>query len=339
MKLLFIGGNGNISWYCVQKALEYGDEVWEINRAKTLGTRREIQKEVHHIIGDINDLQFMRKELCGCCFDIVCDFICFDRVHAETMVRLFKDKTEHFIFISSEAVYKRAGRNLPFSECCEKIDPLKAGGYIRGKLEAEQYFYSQYEDIRFPVTVVRPAYTYDVIVPVSIGQNCFTAPEFFQKGYPALIAGDGTNLWSFTHASDFADAFVPLIHNPDTVGEDFHIATHEWLSWNEEMELLFRAMGLPEYEAVHIPYEEACKITDFQTADLMRQRMWHNIYDLSKLQTYVPHWKAQKSFEQGISETISWLMEKERRRRINMTYKSVLRRLYQKYWEGSLWTA
>ncbi len=32
MKILFIGGNGNISWHCTQTAIERGHEVWQLNR-------------------------------------------------------------------------------------------------------------------------------------------------------------------------------------------------------------------------------------------------------------------------------------------------------------------
>ena len=55
MKVLFIGGNGNISWWCVQKALDEGHEVYELNRAQTRGTRRDVQSRVHEIISDIRN--------------------------------------------------------------------------------------------------------------------------------------------------------------------------------------------------------------------------------------------------------------------------------------------
>ena len=50
MRILVIGGNGNISWYCVDEALRRGHEVWELNRSQTCRTRREIQPEVHKLM-------------------------------------------------------------------------------------------------------------------------------------------------------------------------------------------------------------------------------------------------------------------------------------------------
>lgn len=334
MKILFIGGNGNISWYCVQKALEAGDEVWELNRSMTLDTRKKIQSEVHKITGDIRNVKRMENCLADCYFDVVCDFICFNEEHAQQDVTLFIGKTDHFVFISTESIYKRSGKKMLFKEEHEKNSISNSGEYVRGKLLAEDYFIKRYKNDGFPVTIVRPSYTYDVIVPVSVGHNCFTAPQKFLEGYPALIAGEGTNLWSFTHSSDFATAFIPLIKNKDTIGQDFHIATDEWLSWNEEMEILFHALKISQYQAIHIPWQEVAEINFFQSKDLMMQRMMPNIYDVSKVKSYVPGWKAKKSFEAGIAETCAWLGQNVVRRRINFKYQESLELLYQKYMGG-----
>ncbi len=330
MKILFIGGNGNISWQCVEEALKRGHEVYELNRAMTLATRRDIQPEVHKFTVDIHDRYKTKKLLEGSYFDAVIDFICFNEYDAEEIISLFHDKCDHFIFISSEAVYKRAGRNLPFREDCESNDPGKTDHYIAGKVKAEQVFRNAFAN-GFPATVVRPAYTYDVIIPVSIGHNCFTAPKKYLEGFPALIAGDGTNLWAFTHASDFARALIPLVENTDTIGDSFHIATDEWLSWNEEMEILFLALGIKDYRAVHVPYEDALELNYFQPRDLMAQRMWHNIYDTSKVKAFVPGWKAEITFEEGIKQTLDWLYKKDVRRRWNKTHSEELDKLYKKY--------
>lgn len=330
MKILFIGGNGNISWYCVEEALKRGHEVWELNRSMTLFTRRDIQPCVHKLTVDIHDLSKTRKLLEGSHFDVVVDFICFNESDAREAISLFKGRCAHFIFISSEAVYKRAGKNLPFKEDCEQNNPDLVDHYIGGKVRAEQIFMDALSE-GFPVTIIRPAYTYDVIVPVSIGHNCFTAPQKYLDGLPALIAGDGTNIWAFTHSSDFARALIPLAENPDTIGKSFHIAADEWLSWNEEMEMLFSALGIKEYKAIHVPYEDALELSYFQPRDLMAQRMWHNIYDTSKVKEFVPGWEAKISFEEGIRKTLEWLYGKDVRRRFNERHSVELDKLYRKY--------
>lgn len=331
MKILFIGGNGNISWFCTQKSIERGHEVWELNRSMTIKTRRKVQDEVKKITADIHDVNNVKKILEGAWFDVVIDFICFNEADAKNAIDLFKGKCKNFVFISSEAVYKRISKNLPYKENSVLNNAKDMDTYIAGKIKAEQIFIEAHLKEIMSVTIVRPAYTYDTIVPVSIGHNCFTAPQKFLEGYPALIAGDGTNLWTFTHSSDFASALIPLVENPDCVGETFHIASDEWLSWNEEMEILFNALGIERFNAIHIPYEKALDLTYFQSKDLMCQRMWHNIYDNSKIKAYVPGWKSRISFEEGINLTMEWLKENEVRRRINKNHSAELDKIYAMY--------
>ena len=107
MKILFIGGNGNISWHCTQLAIERGHEVWQLNREISLATRRQIQTQVHKLKGDMRETAEVKRLLDSCSFDVVCDFICYNGEHARSDIDIFQDKIKHFFFISSESVYKR----------------------------------------------------------------------------------------------------------------------------------------------------------------------------------------------------------------------------------------
>ena len=41
MKILLIGGNGNISWHCTNEAVQSGYEVWILNRGVTKNNRKK----------------------------------------------------------------------------------------------------------------------------------------------------------------------------------------------------------------------------------------------------------------------------------------------------------
>ncbi|MDR2439554.1 MAG: NAD-dependent epimerase/dehydratase family protein [Planctomycetaceae bacterium] len=332
MKVLFIGGNGNISWYCVQESLQMEHEVWILNRNATSKTRRDIQPEVHKLNGDIRNRNEITNLLKNKTFDVVADFICYNKEHAELDIELFRDKTKQFIFISSESVYKRESKNLPYQENCPQNDPFSSCSYIAGKILAEQTFLKAYQTFRFPVTIVRPGYTYDTIVPVALGGNCFTAPNRFIHGKPVLIAGDGTNLWTFTHSSDFASAFVKLLGNRITIGEAFHITSDEWLTWNEMTHILLDTLNIKYPQYIHIPFQAVLhsKLAVNQK-DMLYQKMWHNIYDLSKIRQLIPDWKIKVPFKQGIKQTIDWLYEDKIRCRINTNLDELLEELTIKY--------
>lgn len=334
MKVLFIGGNGNISWSCVQESINAGHEVIELNRAVTRNTRRPVQSEVRQIIADIRNPEDMTAALGNESFDVICDFICFNGEQARQAIKLFRGRTKQYIVISSEAVYKRQSSSLPFRETAEQYPLDGADTYIAGKLQIEAAFRDAYEKEDFPVTIVRPSYTYDTILPVPVGQNCFTAPQKLLNGYPLLMPGDGENLWSPLHARDFAAAFVCLVGNRESIGDNYHIAGELLLTWNELAEQLLDALGVRNKKIVHIPREDAFKITTFHSEIVMQQHMWHYVFDNSKIRTVAPDWSQKISFKDGIAETIKWLFEVDVRRRINPFYDEALEEIYNSYWKG-----
>lgn len=329
MRVLFIGGNGNISWYCVEYALAKGYEVWELNRGESLKTRRDIQNEVKVIHGDMRDPQSIREILADKEFDVVCDFICYNAVHAKIDIDLFKDKVKQFIVISSAAVYKREEIFIPFTEDMPHNIPEVSSSYIAGKVEMERVFWKEHELNNFPITILRPGYTYDTILPVSIGHNCYTAIQKIIDGKPLLIAGKGNNLWSFTHAEDFAKAFVELLGNSKTIGQAYNISTDEWITWKEASAILLKLLGREESGMIHVSDERALELKDFQPRDMMRERIENNVHNTEKIRKLIPNWKCTVSLEEGMKRTLGWLNEKEIRKRIVPRYEKMLESLYR----------
>ena len=340
MKILFIGGNGNISWWCVQTAIEAGYTCYVLNREETLNTRREIQLEVIKLKADIRNKEEVTKVLKGLEFDCVIDFICYNEEHAKYDIELFKYITKQFIYISSVIVYKQNSTYLPYKENTPKWGDTEFE-HAYGKICAENIFMDSFEKYKFPVTIVRPGHTYDTILPVSIGHNCFTSYQMYLDGYPALIAGDGNNLWTLTHSKDFAEAFIHLIGNNDAIGEDFHITGDEWLTWLEITNYLLEALNIKNARYIHVPINDLININipisnNFKISSCFGiaftgQRMWCDIYCNSKIKQYVPNWRSKILFKDGIKETINWLMEKDIRRRFNKDLDDILEMLTTKY--------
>ena len=189
-----------------------------------------------------------------------------------------------------------------------------------------------FEKENFPATIVRPALTYDTIVPVSIGHNCFTVPLRCLNGEPLFVAGEGNNLYTFTHSSDFANAFVELIGRKETIGEDYHIATDVWRTWNEASNVLLDALKITEKKIIHIPFDEVLRIDLPMPRDLMYQRMLHNIFDLSKIKKIVPNWKPKISIEDGFKMTLDWLYENDKHRRFTNSVNEKLDVITKQYW-------
>lgn len=331
MKVLFIGGNGNISWWCVQKAIEKGHDVYELNRGLTRKTRRAVQSEVHEIIVDIRDKEATIKALGNMKFDVVCDFICFNEEQARQAIEIFKGRASRYIVISSEAIYKREKAILPFTEDSALYDSNIDDSYIRGKIQVETVFCEAIENKFMDVTIIRPGFTYDTILQVPVGQNCFTAPQRYLDGYPFLIPGEGENTWAPLHSEDFANAFVAIMENEEAKGDIIHIAGEELISLNEMARNILSALGLNVNNVIHIPYDKAIAITEFYGETITKQHMGDYLYDNSKLRHYVPEWHQEISFDEGINRTVEWLLEDKTRCRINERFDSALEEIYSEY--------
>jgi len=314
MKVLFLGGYGNISWWCVEKCIQEGYDVYILNRALTTQSRRPMNKHVKIINCDLRNIEQAKKSIESLQVDVVCDFICYNKKEAIDTIELFEGKIKQYIVISSAANYDRRKLKYPITE-----DSLQYSeyDYVANKIEMEKVFLQAFQQRRFPVTIVRPAQTYDTLIPDAIGRADFTIANRILNKKPIILFGDGMTLWTLTHASDFANAFFYLIGNAKTLGEDFHITSDELLTWRDITNMTADALGVSEVKTV------------FMTTDYIKYHhpeigipiQWHrmccDIYDNSKIKSIATSWSCKVPFISGIKKSIEWLMEDSNRRRIN----------------------
>ncbi len=328
MKILITGANGNISWYFVQLAINSGYEVYAIGRSFNKVTRRSLPKKVKKIECDLRNIIDVKEKLGNLYFDVVCDFICYNKKHAEEAIELYKNITNHYIFISSEAIYERENKFRPFNETTPFTNSITSN-YIKGKIEAEYAFQKAFEDFNFPITILRPSFTYDTLMPTSIGLNCYTAINRYKNDNIVLIAGDGNNLWSFTHSKDFATALLGIINNQKSIGQDYNLVGDVQLTWNKATDIIIEELQLNNPQILYVPKEIILNNSLFGEYDLINQRITDNIFDNSKLKNLLPSWSSVIDFKKGISETIKWLEEDSSRQRINPTLDDTIKELYK----------
>jgi len=315
MKLLFIGGNGNISWNCTVQALKKGYEVWVLNRNSGSIMRRELPKEVHKLKADIGDKNSVKDAIKDLKFDAIADFICFTPEQAKQDLEIYRDICKHFIFISTASAYQKPLAAVPITESTPLKNPYWL--YSRNKIECEELFFKEYREKDFPITVVRPSHTYDTIIPAAMGSSGWTNSARMLAGKPIILHGDGTTLWTLTHAEDFAKAFVALLGNAAAIGHAFHITSDEWLTWRQISESVAEVLGAPKPNFICVPSEKIAEKNPDLGAGLLGDKAWCGIFDNSKIKKFAPGWQARVPFREGIKRTISWFMENPERRKIN----------------------
>ena len=313
-KVLFIGGYGNISWWCTKLAIEKGFDVYLLNRDLQSGTRRDIPKEAKIIKADYRNQEETKTVLKDYEFDVVCDFICYNKEQAENAVEVFSEKTKQYIVLSSGANYDRTIAKIPLTE-----DSIQRGTfpYVKNKIEMETMFLKEYKRNKFPITIVRPGQTYDTLVPDCVGNADFTNIQRMIDRKPIIILGEGTTPWALIHSSDFAQLYIPLIGNKKAIGNSYHIAGDEILTWNQIVDLTAHALSV-KAKKVYMTSEFIKKFELELAEGLKSHKIYADIYDNSKIKELNPNYKQKILFKDGIKMSIDWLLENPKHQRINL---------------------
>lgn len=302
MKILFIGGTGTISMAITRLLAERGDELYLLNR----GTRNaELPANVKTITADISDEEDTARKLEGMSFDCVGEFIGFVPEQLERDYRLFKDKTKQFIYISSASAYLKPPQGYVITE--ETLLENPYWEYSRNKIACEDYLMERYKKDGFPVTIVRPSHTYDErSVPLGVHGNggSWQVVKRIMDGKPVIIHGDGSSLWTITHNSDFAKAYVGLIGNSKTIGQAYQITSDESVSWNAIYKAIADALGT-ELKPYYVASRTLADMSDYDfTGSLIGDKSNTVIFDNSKIKALVPGFRAEISAAEGIKMTV-----------------------------------
>jgi nucleoside-diphosphate-sugar epimerase len=324
MKVLFIGGTGVISSACSELAISRGIELYHLNRGKSAGIRKV--EGVKTIIADIRNFDEIRKALQEYHFDVVVDWIAFEPQHIRNDIKLFSNRTNQFVFISSASIYQTPPEKLPITEDTPLDNPFWQ--YSRNKIACENILREEYLKSGFPYTIVRPSHTYDkTSIPIVGG---FTAFQRMKKGLPVVVHGDGTSVWTLTHHKDFAVGLVGLLGNPATINEAFHITSDEWLSWNNIYTILVGELCV-EPHLIHIPSTVIAR-NDKEIGDgLLGDKTHSMIFDNSKIKRFVPDFNPQISFRQGAKEIVKWYEENEMPQQFDKRINSMMDQIIQDF--------
>ena len=299
MKVLFIGGTGVISSACSELAIARGIELYHLNRGKSASIRKV--EEVKTIISDIRNLDETRKALLGYEFDVVVDWIAFEPQHIRDDIKLFSNRTNQFMFISSASIYQTPPEKLPITEDTPLDNPFWE--YSRKKIACENILREEYLKSGFPFTIVRPSHTYDkTSIPILGG---YTALQRMKQLLPVIVHGDGTSIWTLTHHKDFAVGLVGLLGKLEAINEAFQITSDEWLSWNNIYTTLAGELGV-EPRLIHVPSDVIARY-DREIGDgLLGDKAHSMIFDNTKIKQFVPDFNPQISFRQGAKEIVKW---------------------------------
>jgi nucleoside-diphosphate-sugar epimerase len=322
MKVLFIGGTGNISASVSRLAISSGIELYHLNR----GTR--IIDGVKNIRADIY-LPETKDLLKNYNWDVVVNWIAFTEEDVLRDITLFKGKTGQYIFISSASVYQKPPSHPVITESTPAYNPFWI--YSQNKIKCENILLDEYRKTGFPVTIVRPSHTYDTVIPVALGGwEEYNIIDRIKKRKKIIVHGDGTSLWVMTHSEDFAKGFIGLLGHQQATGHIFNITSDEILTWNQVYEAVADATGVKP-EIIHIPSDFICRIEPSLTGNLLGDKAHSVIFDNSKIKGFVPGYQATIPFKAGIKKTLKWFEEHPERQILNPETEKLIDRIIKAF--------
>jgi nucleoside-diphosphate-sugar epimerase len=331
MRILFIGGTGNISTACSQLAVTRGHELWLLNR----GQRPVSVPGAKVITADLRDTAAARAALGDRTWDAVVNFIAFKPEDIERDLELFRGRTSQYVFISSASCYQRPVRHYLITESTPLVNPLWQ--YSRDKIACEDRLTRALREEGFPCTVVRPSHTYSetqITLPINSWEKSFTVVDRLRRGKPVIIPGDGTSLWTLTHASDLAKGLIGLLGNPQAIGHAFHITSDEVQTWNQYYEAIARAAGVSAPKFVHIASDFLIACVPEMQGTLLGDKATSVVLDNSKIKRFVPGYLATTPYHEGIARTIASFDADPKRRVIDDAANERWDRLIAAYERG-----
>ena len=325
MKVLFIGGTGNISTSVSKLAVSLGIDLYHLNR----GTRKVEIPGVKTITGDIYNFDEVKEVLKDHTWDVVVNWIAFIPEHVQNDIELFRGKTKQYIFISSASIYQKPPTQYIITESTPIANPFWQ--YSRDKIACEELLQKAYQEEQFPMTIIRPSHTYDTTIPAAIGGwTEYTIIDRMKKGQKVIIHGDGTSLWTLTHAEDFAKGFNGLLGHPQTIGHAIQITSDEVLTWNQIYETIAEAAGA-ELNAVHISSEFIQKLAPGEKDGLWGDKSHCAIFDNTKVKALVPGYQATIPFRVGIRRTLDWFEADPKRMIVNPETNAMMDKIIDAY--------
>jgi nucleoside-diphosphate-sugar epimerase len=301
MRLLFIGGTGNISTDCAALLHQRGHEILILTRGRSavpLGYRA--------ITADRTDPAAVRAALKGVQPEVVLNFLGYDLPEVQADYELFQGVVRQYIFISSTVVYEKPPHRLPLAEETPTGNPW--WDYAQKKLACEQWLQQKRTETGFPLTIVRPSHTYSHRwIPNPISSASYTFAARLEQGKPVFVHDLGESLWTLTATTDFAVGLAGLVGKEEAIGEAFHITSDEVLTWNQIYAEIAAALGAQSPQVVKIPTDFICRVAPQMTGTLKGDKAHPGVFDNSKIKRFVPDFRCRKPFRVGVRESVSWL--------------------------------
>ncbi len=284
MRILIMGGTRFIGVYLTRMLVEQGHEVVLFNR----GNRPAPVEGVLEIKGDRTSSEQLKEKLSQEDFDAIFDNNGRELSDTQPLAELFKDRTQHFVYMSSAGVYLRSDQ-LPHIEG----DPVDPKSRHRGKHETEAFL----TGLGLPFTSIRPTYIY--------GSGNYNELEswFFDRivrDRPIPMPGNGLHITQLGHAQDLARAMCQVLDNKQAIGQIYNISGDRFVTFNGLARACAVAAGKSAEQLQIVHYDP--KQFDFGKRKAFPLRVQHFFADVHKAMAQL-NWHPEYDLISGLKDS------------------------------------
>lgn len=294
MKLLILGGSGQLSGRVTDLALAMGHDVWTLTRGV-----RPLPKGVHALTADREDEASVRRAIddANTRWDACID--CNGRTpqSARQCVEIISRYTDRFVVVSTDSVYHPAFKTVPQDESNEHY--LTDGGYGATKRLMEEVFIAS--DLNY--TIFRPGHIFGSGFQLGCYPEHSRQPDLLvhlRAGKPLRLVGGGEFLIHPIFVDDLALAILDSISKPAAFRQVFCIGGAEAMTNADYFRLVGRLIGV-DVTIETVPLEGYLEAHPQYSGHLC-----HRCYDMTKLREAGVRMPCT-SLEEGLRQQIAWL--------------------------------
>jgi len=293
LRVLYIGGTGQISLPCVEESVSAGHKVTVLNRGQTTVP---LPRGVETLVGDMHQETY--SDLGDRTFDVVAQFRLYKDTEMARDIATFEGRTAQYVFVSSASVYEKPVQHYLMTERTRQSNPYWE--YSRQKTACETLLRDQ---DKLPYTIVRPSHTVRTGMPIEVGDPD-NAIRRMIAGRPVIVTGDGSSLWTLTRSQDVARALVRLLGNSKALNDDFQITTDRGFTWNQIHEAIARGFCVEAIHA-HVPTAALVAFNKEWEGPLMGDKTWSALFDNSKVKSVVGAFDASEDLDEILHDSIA----------------------------------
>lgn len=315
MKILILGGTGAMGIHLVKLLSEGGFEIVVTSRK-----RRESIGNIAYIQGNARELDFIHTIL-NRKWDIIIDFMVYSTTVFKERVELLLDATSQYVFLSSARVYADT-KDLITEKSSRLLDVSQDEVF----LTTDEYSLTKarQEDVlrnseRTNWTIIRPYITY---AENRLQLGVLEKEEWLYralKGRTIFFSEDiNSKYTTLTYGHDVAKGIVSIIGNKEALGEAFHIATNEAITWGSILNIYLTVLKK------HLGYEPKVVLKDLDSYNniesnkeyqIKYDRLFNRQFDNSKISTYYKD--SFTPLEEGLRNSLTTFLKDPQFNNIN----------------------